>query len=80
MANVIPFAATLPRIDARDTQHDAMVADIAKRVQAIGERLAQVTELHRSDESKQLDALRRQLDLEMQRIEFASDEAWEMAQ
>lgn len=68
-----------PAVDPRDARHDAMVADIAKRVSSIGGLIAHATALHRSDESKQLQALRRQLDLEMQRLEFACDDAWELA-
>lgn len=68
-----------PTPDPRAVQHDAMVANISARVRSLGEQIVLATSLHRSDESTRLNEIRRQLDLEMMRLEAASDDAWELA-
>lgn len=84
-SQIIPIAPRGPDLveslaEACSTRHDSLVLDLARRIETIGKQIAKTVELHHSDQSVALEGLRRQLDLEMHRLEFSIDEAWEMGQ
>jgi hypothetical protein len=61
------------------TPHDALVLDVATRLQSIGRAVSESTELHYADQAEQLGRLLSELNLEYMRLGSAREQAFEAA-
>lgn len=84
MSGLVKLSAT-PRFHpvktiTRESAHDALILEIAKRCNSIGNEIATTSGVPYAEQWTRLDGLRRQLAHELMRLGSAAEEAREMVE